>query len=88
MNIEEIKAAATNVLEHHGDYGGHEIALARALLAALPVVEAARLRIAANLTSTVGRDGRSRYTIEEMRAEHAIVDTLAAFDKAIEGMKL
>ena len=81
MNIDEIKAAATNVLEHHDDYGGHEIALARALLAALPVVEAAQT---VSRKAIVILDFREQGTTVEL---DLMRDALAAFDKTLEGMK-
>ena len=81
MNIEEIKAAATNVLEHHDDYGGHEIALARALLVALLVVEAAQT---VSRKAIVILDFHEQGTTVEL---DLMREALADFDKAIEGMK-
>ena len=80
MNIDEIKAAATNVLEHHDDYGGHEIALARALLAALKVVEAAR-------DYEHECDNPVPDYVLRRSLRKAVFNALAAFDKAIEGME-
>ena len=89
MNIDEIKAAAVH-LSRQAAYWQHQLGektvsepeiVARALLAALPVVEAAQT---VSRKAIVILDFHEQGTTVELDLMH---DALAAFDKAIEELK-